>query len=415
VTGRFLLVRRSLAQHKLSTTVTVLAAALACGLVLSVFSITHQTEAAFTQTDVGFDAVLGARGSELQLVLHTIYHLETSPGNLPWSMYRTVRDDPRVEFAIPFAGGDNYRGFRIVGTTEQLFEKVRFGQGRRYELEPGGRWFRADNQEAVVGSFAAERLGLKINDRIHPYHGLNFDPKQRHDEEYLVCGVLEPTNTPADRVIWVPLKGIWLMKGHVLRGAGEEYVPQRGVPIPDEHKELSAVGVKLISNIAGGRLYEDINRRGKDYTFAWPVARSLLDLFDKLFWFVAVLRIVAYLVVAVATGAILASIYNTMNERRREFAVLRSLGASRGTVFRAIVLESATIAGLGAAAGYLVYAAILGVSAAIIRSRVGVVLDPFAFHPVLVAAPLAMVLLGATAGLLPASKAYATDVASNLR
>jgi len=415
VSGLVLLVRRSLAQHKLSTAVTVIATALACGLTLSVFAIADQTKSAFTQTDVGFDAVLGARGSQLQLVLNTIYHLETSPGNVPWAMFQELRKDPQVEYAIPFAGGDNYMGFRIVGTTEQFFEKLRFDGDRRFAVESGGRWFRPNNQEAVLGSFVAERTGLGINDTINPYHGVNYDPSARHDEEYLVCGVLEPTNTPADRVVWVPIKGIWMMKGHVLRGAGEEYQPQRGVPIPDEHKEVSSVGVKLTNRIAGIRLSEDVNRRGKSYTFAWPLDGVLLDLFNKLFWFVAVLRVVAYLVVAVATGAILASIYNTMNERRREFAILRSLGASRRTISSAIVLESATIAALGAAVGFAIYAVILLVASAILRSRVGVVLDPLAYHPALLAVPLGMVLLGGIAGLFPASKAYATDVASNLR
>ena len=278
-----------------------------------------------------------------------------------------------------------------------------------------GEFFDGRRREAVIGSFVADRTGLSVNDRINPSHGENYVPGTEHPEEYVVCGVLEPTNTPADRIVWIPLEGIWRMKGHVMRGAGESYVAVPGTPIPDQHKEISAVMVKLSSNLAGQRLKQTINRRGDRYTFAWPIAQTMLDLFEKLFWFVRILEVVAYLVVAVATGAILASIYNTMNERRREFAILRSLGASRGTVFSAIVLEAASIATLGALTGYVVYAGILGAAAAVIRSSTGVVLDPFAFHPSLWAAPLGMAILGGIAGLLPASKAYATDVASNLR
>jgi putative ABC transport system permease protein len=414
VSGRFLLVRRSLAQHRLSTTVTVLAAALACGLTLSVFSIASQTKDAFTDADVGYDAVLGARGSPLQLILNSVYHLETSAGNIPWSMFQTIRDDPQVDLAIPYGVGDNYQGFRIVGTSEQKWTESEVRSGEKFRVEIG-KFFDGRRREAVLGSFVAQRTGLKVNDKINPSHGENYAPGQEHAEVYNICGILEPTNTPADRVIWIPLEGIWRMQGHVLRGAGENYVAQPGVPIPDEHKEISAVLVKLSSNLAGRRLAETINRRGDKYTFAWPIAQTMLDLFNKLFWFVRILEVVAYLVVAVATGAILASIYNTMNERRREFAILRSLGASRATISSAIVLESATIAALGALVGYVVYAGILGGAAAIIRSRTGVVLDPLAMHPILWAGPLGMVILGGIAGLLPASKAYATDVASNLR
>ncbi|MHC4955340.1 MAG: ABC transporter permease [Planctomycetota bacterium] len=413
MTGRFLLVRRSLAQHKLSTAVTVLAAALACGLVMSVFAVAHQTEDAFTRTDVGYDAVLGARGSPLQLVLNTVYHLETSPGNIPWSLYQTVRKDPRVKLAIPYGVGDNFRGFRIVGTGEQLFTKFRFGDGNRFVFASGGV-FDGRRREAVLGSFVAARTGLQVGDSFNPSHGVDFAPGTEHDEVYVVSGVLEATNTPNDRVVWIPLEGIWRMKGHVLRGSGQPYQAKAGVPIPDEHKEVSSVMIRLQSKAHGMMLMQDINRRSKNATLAWPIDAVMLDLFQKMFWFVTVLKIVAYLVVAVATGAILASIYNTMNERRHEFAVLRALGASRTSVFSAIVLEAASIATLGAIFGYAVYAAVLGFASVVIQSRTGVVLKIFAPDTILWAAPLGMVLLGAAAGLLPAKNAYATDVATNL-
>lgn len=408
-----LLVRRSLAQHKLSTAVTVAATALACGLVLSVFAIANQTQSSFTRTDVGYDAVLGARGAPLQLVLNTVYHLETSPGTIPFSLYQTIKQDPRVELAIPYGVGDNYQGFRLVGTSEEIFTAFEYRDGRKLQFAVGGP-FDGQRREAVVGSFAAAQTGLKVGDRIQPYHGLDYDPNTQHDEVYVVSGILEPTNSPNDRVIWIPLEGIWRMQGHVLRGAGEEYVAEAGVPIPDKHKEVSAVMVKLRNRIFGMALSMDINRQGDIATFAWPIDEVMLDLFGKLFWFVVILKYVAYMVVAVATGAILASIYNTMNERRREFAILRSLGASRRTVFGAIVLEAATISALGAAFGFAVYAAVLGAASVLIREKTGVVLDLLAPDPILWMAPLGMVLLGAVAGLLPARKAYATDVAANL-
>ncbi len=412
--GLLLLVRRSLRQHALSTTVTVASAALACGLVVAVFGIQSQSERAFTGGPLGFDAVLGARGSQLQLVLNAVFHLETSPGNIPWAMYEAVREDPRVDLAVPYAVGDNYRGFRIVGTTTELFTGVELESGGSFEVEGPGRFFGPAAPEAVVGSFAARRLGLQVGDRFHPYHGTVFDESKRHRDEYRVVGVLRPTNTPADRVIWIPLEGIYRMSGHVLRGTGESYRPGEGVSIPDEHKELSAVMLRFHSPQTGFLLDQTINKQGQVATLAFPIGAVMADFFGKLGWMHRVLSLVAYLVLAVAAGSILASIYNTMSERRREFAILRALGARRRTVFSAIVLEAATIGALGALGGFAVYGGIFAVAASIVRAQTGVMLELTAFHPVLVWGPLGIVSLAAAAGVAPAVKAYATDVAAGL-
>ncbi|MBK7976092.1 MAG: ABC transporter permease [Deltaproteobacteria bacterium] len=416
--GRFggiaLLVRRSLRQHAFSTVVTVASVALATGLTMALFAIQAQSEAAFTGGATAFDAVLGARGSQLQLVLNTVFHLETSPGNLPWSTYQAIRADPRVAEAIPYAVGDNYRGYRIVGTVAELFTRGEASRGLRFRMATGGRVFDSSSREAVVGSLVAERLGLHAGSTFHPFHGVVFDESARHDELYTVVGVLEPTHTPSDRVLWIPIEGVFRMAGHVLRGAGTEYQPREGAPIPDEAKEVSAVMLKLRSPQAGIALDQTINRQGKVATLAWPIGRVMSELLDKVGWMSRVLLAVAQLVVIVAAASILASLYNTMSARRRDFAILRALGAGRCTVLAAIVLESTAIAALGAVMGLLVHAAIVGAASALLRDRVGVVLDVMHVTAPVLATPVVVALLGAGAGIVPALRAYATDVASNL-
>ncbi|MEM7305348.1 MAG: ABC transporter permease [Planctomycetota bacterium] len=413
--GLLMIVRRSLRQHALSTFVTVLSAALGSGLVMAVFVVAEQSERAFAGGPVGFDAVLGARGSQLQLVLNTVFHLETSPGNIPWSLYQEVKSDRRVDLAIPYAVGDNYRGYRIVGTTQEMFTEFEYQEGEKFELRPGGEIFEPLLADAVIGSTVAADLGLRVGSEIQPFHGLQFDESLQHNEVYRVVGVLKPTNSPSDRVVWIPIEGIFRMGGHVLRGTGEVYQAESGVAIPDEHKEVSAVMLKFKGGNSTGMYFDNlINRQGKVATLAWPIGSSMAELFDKLGWVNRILSMVAYLVVAVAAGSILASLYNTMNERRREFAILRALGARRSTVFSAIVLEAGTIAGLGALLGFAFYFAVLAAAAGIVREQTGVVIEQFAWHPVLLWTPLGMLLLGALAGCLPAYKAYATDVASNL-
>lgn len=414
VGGVAMMVRRSLRAHALSTCVTAAAAALACGLVMAVFGIQAQTEAAFLGGSPGFDAVLGARGSPLQLVLNTVYHLETSPGNIPWNWLERMRRDPRIVRAVPFALGDQYRSFRIVGTTEELFTP-RNGRGPRFELLPGGRLFDPGRREAVIGSYAAQRTGLTVGSTFHPAHGVTAGGHE-HEDEYVVVGVLRPTNTPNDRVIWIPIEGVFRMEGHVLRGAGEEFSAHDHAhdEIPDEHKEASAIVLTLRRPQDGLSLADEINRESREATLAWPIATVMADLFDKIGWVTRVLGLVAYLVVAVSAAAILASLYNTINERRREFAILRALGARRWTVFAVIVVESAAIAATGALMGLLVYAAILSGAAVVIRAQTGVVLDALSWHAALLLTPLGMIALGAAAGIAPAMKAYRTDVAENL-
>jgi len=177
---------------------------------------------------------------------------------------------------------------------------------------------------------------------------------------------------------------------------------------------VSAVMLKLKNPQSGFILDQTINKQGKVATLAWPIGRVMAELFDKIGWVNRILSVVAYLVVFIAAGSILASIYNTINERRREFAILRALGARRNTVFSMIVLEAASIAALGSACGYAVYAAILSVVAIAVRAQTGVVLDVLEFHPALLLTPAVMIILGALAGLIPALKAYSTDVATNL-
>jgi putative ABC transport system permease protein len=265
-------------------------------------------------------------------------------------------------------------------------------------VQPGGRVFAGAAHEALLGSFAAERLGLRVGDTFQPYHGLVFDPANQHEEVYTVVGILEPTNTPADRVLWIPLAGIQNMKGHD----------------PKFATDLSAVLLQLRTPQAGFMLDMLYNRQGNRLTFAYPVGAIIADLFGKIGWFDRVLALVAYLVAFVAAGSVLASIYASMSARRRDLAILRALGARRHTLFAAVVTEAAVIGALGALAGFAVYGALLAGVARIIRAQTGVAIDVLAMHPVLWIAPLAMIALCALGGIIPALKAYRVPVAETL-
>jgi putative ABC transport system permease protein len=392
-----LIVRRSLRQHAFSTAITALSIALAGGLLMSVWVVKDQSQKTFTQVNTGFDAVLGARGSKLQLVLNAIFHLEASPGNLPASDYEYIRRHPAVKMAIPIAVGDNLRGYRIVGTIPELFTDVEYAPGRHFALS-AGRLFDPSAKEAVVGSFAARKLGLGVGDTFHPFHGLVYDANSQHAETFVVTGILAPSNTPADKVVWIPIHGLQTMSGHDPRAA----------------TDVSAVLIQLRSPSAGFMLDIMYNKQGNRLTFAYPIGAIMAELFQKIGWFDKVLALVAYLVALVSAAGVLVAIYNSMASRRRDIAILRALGAGRLFISGAIVLEAAVIGAIGMVLAFAAYAAIVSAVAAVIQNQTGVLLEAFTYNPVMLWAPLGMIALCALSGLLPAMKAYRTNVAENL-
>jgi putative ABC transport system permease protein len=302
-----------------------------------------------------------------------------------------------VKLAIPIAVGDNLRGYRIVGTIPELFTDVEYTPGKHFQLAEG-RMFNPDAKEAILGSFAAHKLGLGVGDAFHPFHGLIYDERNQHAETYHVTGVLAPSNTPVDKVVWIPLHGLQTMSGHDPRAA----------------TDVSAVLVQLRSPSAGFMLDIMYNKQGNRLTFAYPIGAIMAELFQKIGWFDKVLALVAYLVALVSAAGVLVAIYNSMASRRRDIAILRALGAGRLFLSGAIVLEATVIGTIGMAVAFAAYAAIVSTVAVVIRAQTGVLIETFAYSPVMLWGPLGMIALCALSGLLPALKAYRTDVAGNL-
>jgi putative ABC transport system permease protein len=310
-----------------------------------------------------------------------------------------IRHHRAVRAAIPIAVGDNFQGWRIVGTVEQLFTDIEYAPGRRYAVAPGGRFFGIGRLEAVVGSYAARKLGWKNGTTFRPYHGLAFDPNgEQHEELYTVVGVLEPTNTPVDRVIWIPLEGVQTMKGHN----------------PLAATELSAVLIQLAAPTAGLMLNNMLNASGGRLTFAYPIGTIVAELFNKIAWLDQVLTLLAWLVAVIASGSVLVSIYNSMSARQRDIAILRALGARRRTIFGAVVGEAAVIGLLGAVAGFAVFMVLGGLVASIIQGQTGVVLEPLKWNPVFWWSPAVFVGLCVIGGIVPAIKAYRVPVAETI-
>ena len=391
---------RGVRERRVSSIITILAVALACSLLMLVWAFKKEAEQSFAGANGGFDAVLGPRGSKLQIVLNALYHLDESPGLMKWKDFEQVTKYPAIEAAYPIAVGDNYRGYRLVGTVSDYLSKHSYAEDRNFEVEEGGTLFEEKSMNAVVGNLVARRLGMEVGDTFHPYHGLIYNESAKHEEIYTVTGILKPTGTPADKVIWIPISGIQTMSGHDPKAA----------------TDISAALLKFKqgANMAGFQLDMLYNKQGNRLTLAWPANRTIVQFFDKISWFDKILQAVAVLVAIIAGGSILAILYNTMNERKRDIAVLRALGAKRFTVFTISLLEAVGMTLAGVVAGFVVYSVIGFSIGEVVQRETGVLLNPFTGNAAMIWAPLGMLGIGILSGLLPSLKAYRTDVSKNL-
>lgn len=393
----FFLARKGFRQHFFASLVAAFSIALAGGLLLSTMKIQKQTQTSFNNASGGFDAVLGARGSKLQLILNALFHLDASPGNLPWEQYELIKNTPGVKEAYPVAVGDNYLGYRLVGTDPQLFYDHEWKKGEKYKLRQG-RIFSEMAKEALVGSFVAEKLNLKIGDRFQPYHGLNFKEDTQHEDVYVVVGLLEPTGTPSDKVIWIPIKGIQLMEGHDKEMA----------------QSVSAVLLSL-KGATGFNLEIRYNRQGNQATFAWPVAATLASFFDKMNWFRGVLQVIAYVIAAVGILMVASTMHSSLHQRKRDFAILRSLGSSRLIVTGVIVCHSLFISLLGVLGSFLIMLGIGSVTQTIIVEQTGVLLEGMNLQLEDLWVIAGIILTGLIGGLGAAVNAYRSELVDNLQ
>ncbi len=206
----------------------------------------------------GFNAVLGPRGSPIDLIINSMFHMGSSKGLLSWAQYEEIRDLAGVEEAYPIAVGYNYKGYRLVGTLPEMFQEHEWSKGKKYEVKEVGRIFTEDGKEALVGSHVAQRLGLSTGDEFNPYHGLAYDEGSRQQDTFVVVGVLEPTGTPSDNAIWIPIKGIPQMEGDD----------------PAAAQFINAVLLSL-SGRAGLALNMKYNKQDSQVTLAWPATTNI--------------------------------------------------------------------------------------------------------------------------------------------
>lgn len=396
--------RLSLAYLKarpLNTALNVILLALGVGTIALLLLTSHQLEERMGRDARGIDLVAGAKGSPMQLILSAVFHIDAPTGNIPLAEAKKLAQNRAVKRAIPLALGDSFRGFRIAGTTHDYV--AHYGG----ELAAGRLW--QAPMEAVLGAETAKVAGLDVGGKFVGSHGFAEGGDEHGDYPYTVVGILKPTGTVLDRLVLANVESVWFVHVH----PGKHDDPKAVLAqLREDEQEITALLIQYATPIAAATLPRMIN--STSVLQAASPAYESARLFRMLGVGIEVLRAFALVLVAAAGLSIFIALYNAMEERRYDLAVMRMLGASPGKLMRLVLTEAVALAIAGAviglALGHLLTEVVGGMLAA--------EQQPAVTGAAWLASELWLVALaagvGLAAGLVPAWRAYRTDIATTL-
>ncbi|HRH81421.1 MAG TPA: ABC transporter permease [Thiobacillaceae bacterium] len=414
------LAARSAWNRRATLALTVLAIALSVCLLLGVERLRQGVKEGFTQSVSGADLVVGARGSPLQLMLYAVFHLGEATHNLGWPSVQALSAHPAVAWAIPLSLGDSHRGYPVLGTSQAYFDHFRHGDRQALRLAKG-RAFRDgpdDLFSAVLGAEVAEALGYRLGDRLTLSHGSGEPGLAEHaDKPFTVAGILARTGTPVDRAVHISLQGLEAIHLDWQGGA-----PIPGVSIPAQFarkfdltpKSVTAVILGLESRAAVFSVQRYVNGYRDEPLMAVLPGVALAQLWEVVGVGEQALLAVSGLVVAVGLAGLVAVVLAGLNERRRELAILRSVGAGPLDILWLLTLEGLGLTLAGAALGVILLTGLGLAAGPWIAAHYGIVLAvavPTAGEATLLGSVVAVGLL---ASLLPGWRAYRLSLADGL-
>lgn len=384
-------------RHKpLSTTLNLLLMAIGIGMMTFVLSAASQLEDTATRDADGIDLVVGAKGSPLQLIMSSIFHIDIPTGNIPLSAQAELQANPMVLQVIPLALGDSFQGFRIVGTSHDYIDHYggQLAQGQLY----------AQPMEAVFGAQAASAAGAVVGASFAGSHGLAMGGEEHKHAPYKVVGILKPTGTVLDRLVLTSVASVWRV---------HETDPDEAPAVHDDaDRELTALLVRYASPLAVVSLPRWVNQQAR-LQAAQPALEAA-----KLFRIVGagaeVLRAIAAGVLLVAALSMFVALYNALEERRTDLAILRTLGAPPGKLFRQMLAQGLLLAMGGAALGWVLGHVGIAILSRMLAADQNLSLAPWTIDPSEVWLLLVTLAVGLLASVIPAVRAYRTDIAQTL-
>ncbi len=403
---------KSLLNRRSTVLLTMLTIAVSVALLLGVEKVRAHARQSFANTVSGTDLIVGARSGSVQLLLYSVFRIGNATNNISWDSYQEIAALPGVRWAIPISLGDSHRGYRVVGTTRDYFEHFRYANKRRLEFSAGQAF--QDTYDAVLGAEVARQLGYQSGDRLIVTHGLGADglAADHSDKPFAVSGVLAPTGTPVDRSVHVSLAGIEAIHINWNKVETDPTLARSSSDL--RPRAITAFMLGLDSRLLAFKLQREINQYASEPLLAIFPGVALQELWDLMRVAEQALGIISLLVAAAAMVGLLAVSLAALNERRREMAILRSVGASHLHVMGLLISESALLTAFGIGLGMVLQSAVLLVLQPWLVDRFGLFL-PFGLHGAREWAMLGGLLLaGILVGLFPAWLGYRNSLADGL-
>lgn len=338
--------KKSLINRSLSSFLLWLSLLVSVFLVLAIFHLKQQARENFNQTISGIDLIVSARSGPLNTLLYSVFHMGSASHNMSWASAEKISTHPSVKFSIPLSLGDSHQGYPVLGTTADYFTYYHYARQQPLRLQHGKVF--TNNKEVVLGAEVAKQLGYTLNDKITLTHGTHAVSLHHHDDKPLiVVGILKPTGTPVDRTLHVSLSAIEDIHENWQQGVPLPKKMSKHIPSHNHEKTPQAITAMLIGLKNKPSVFvvqRFVNQYASEPLQAIMPAVVLAELWQLVKGFEQVLMAIACLVVFTALIGLTASILASLNERQREFAVLRAVGAGPWYLVRLIELEVLLIA-----------------------------------------------------------------------
>ena len=401
--------------RRFTLTLTLAAIAFSVAMLLGVERTRNAAHESFAHSISGTDLVVGPRTSPVQLMLYAVFRIGEATTNMKWASYQELAQNPDVAWIVPLSIGDSHHGFPVVGTSAEYFERYRYGLSLPLELSAGRRF--EGLFETVLGAEVADRMKYKVGDRITLSHGTGEFGAEHSDKPFTVVGVLGRTGTPVDRSIHVSLES---MEAIHLDWQGGMRIP--GLSIPPQFvkkfdiapKEITAALIGLKSRARAFQVQRTINNYAGEPLLAVLPGVALNELWSIVGVVENTLLLVAGMIVVIGLSGMIVAVWAGLNERRRELAILRSVGASPGDVIVLLGLEGLLLTALGVTLGYGLLTVLSLAAAPWMQARFGVVVPAWPGGREELALVGMVFAAGLLAALLPALRACRLSLADGL-
>jgi putative ABC transport system permease protein len=407
---------KSLWNRKTTALLTLLMVSISVCLLLSVDRIRSDTRSSFSNTLSGSDLLVGARTGSLNLLLYSVFRMGNATNNISWLSYQELKSHPDIAWTIPISLGDSHRGFRVIGTNEDYLRHYQYGRQRAIELQQGV-WFN-DVFEVVLGSEVARQLDYNIGDNVVVAHGAGSTSFEKHDDRpFKVVGILAPTGTPVDKSLHIPLEGITAL--HVdwqsgVKRQGQTTSVGETLAMDLTPEVITVFLVGMTSRLKVFSFQRMVNDFRLEPLLAVIPGAALQELWQLIA--IAENALLAVSIMVIITGLIgmVTVIIATLNERRREIAIFRALGARRETLLGLLMIESGFYGVVGLISGYILHIVMMLVANTYVQSHYGIALTVGWPNESMIYILLGFLLTATVLGILPGYRAYRQSLSDGL-